>query len=303
MAIEQSTTTTETQRGVVINRQDSMDEEIDFKFNIPREVASTTTESKCTLNMVTLRVTNEISLLLHRNFNQQEFRGERLGSWWYSVLKNHQYSGIAMQINKKMTILYDDGLEPDQKIENKIELIAGLFFTKIDCKRKDQQITIVADDFEKYLSADCMDSAFGSFGAYSEDGRGHMIRFDDINQIPKQKCTTKKEFEYIDMIDVAARKRKMPEDLKVSEWEIADTFIYISDICTDNDYRRNGIATAMFLKLFSLYDHRGTRFGLHVRFDNEAAHHFYHQLGFRKVGDVEDYFAKDINAWKMVLVL
>lgn len=306
--LEHSTTTTETQHNVVIQRQDSEEEESDFKYT-PREIASTTTESHCSLSMVTLRVTDEISLLLHRNFTKDtlEFHQTKpLGSWWYSVLKNHQYSGIAMQNNIKTTIVYDDGLSPPQKIENKIELIAGLFYTKIDLNHKDVQITINADDFKQYLDGHTVIGSAGSsvspFPPYSEGSTGHMIGYEDINRSVKQKCVTRKEFGYIDMIDVGERRRGMDEDLRVCEVERDHTFIYVSDLCTDSMHRRKGIATVMWLKLFSLYD-KGTRFAFHVRFDNTVAHQFYSKLGFRHIGTVQDYYAKNIDGWKMVLVL
>jgi len=314
MALEHSTTTDDTQQhNVVINRQDSEEEDLenDFKY-LPREIASTTTESQCTLNMVTLRVTNEISLLLHRNFPDQDSYNDtgdlittkRLGSWWYSAIKTHQYSGIAMQNNTKTMIIYDDGLRPPTKIENKIELISGLFYTKIDFNSKDLQLTITADDFSQYLNGNVVDKGMSPFGAYSEDSSGHMIEYQNINRIPKQKCRTKKEFEYMDMIDVEERRSKMVEDLRIYESERDHTFIYVSDLCTDLEYRRKGIATALWLKLFALYD-KGTRFGFHVRCDDQgkAARQFYFSLGFRHVGTVMDYYEKDINAWKMVLVL
>ena len=294
--------TSNDQQNVVVNRKDSDEEEEEYK-TMPREIASQTEDQLFTLNMVTLRVTNEISMLIHRNFteNTSDFlQRKRLGSWWYSAIKNHQYSGIIMQNNIKLTIKYeDDGLSPKQKIENKIECISGLFYTKIDFNDEKLQITFDQSDFEKYINNDIMTEN----PYYNDDGDSkHVIEYGDINREKGMECKTYKGFEYLDNLDIFERRDRMYEELKIYESEMEHTFIYISDLCTDIKYRQKGIATEIWKKLFNLYD-KGTRFGFHVRFDNATAHTVYFKLGFKHVGIVEDYYAKGVHGWKMVLIL
>ena len=293
-------------QNVVVNRKDSEDEEEEYK-RMPREIASKIEEQTYTLNMVTLRVTNEISMLLHRNFKEEAtdyLQRKRLGSWWYSAIKNRKYTGIIMQNNIKTTMIYeDDGLSPKQKIENKIVCISGLFYTKINFKDENLQITFDLDDFDKYLNNDIItkNPYFGD-KEYDENKYDHMISYKDINKSKGIKCSTKKGFEYMDNLDIMGRRQKLFAELKIFEKEQDFTFIYVSDLCTDEEYRQKGIATVIWLKLFNLYD-KGTRFGFHVRWDNEVAHTVYFKLGFKHVGVVEDYYAKDVHAWKMVLIL
>lgn len=88
-----------------------------------RQIKQQTEVNTISLNQITLRVTNEISMLLHRNALQRN----RLGSWWYSAIKNHKYWGIAMWNQREICILYDDEVEPQEEIVHKIELISGSF--------------------------------------------------------------------------------------------------------------------------------------------------------------------------------
>merc|ERR1712154_218218 len=185
------------QKNVMITNHYSYEEESAFDEykNIPRDIKEKTEDRSFSLNMVTLRVTNEISMLLHRNFNESTsdfLQRKRLGSWWYSAIKNHKYSGIAMQNNIKITIIYDDDQSPEQKIENKIELVSGLFYTKINFKDEKLQITFLRNDFEKYLKGKVTTK-----NPYFENVDHHMIQYKNINQIKKQKCSTEKNFEYV----------------------------------------------------------------------------------------------------------
>ena len=294
---------TSNQPNVIINRKDTEEEEEELK-KVPREIASQTEEQFFTLNQVTLRVTNEISLLIHRNFNEQTsdfLQRKRLGSWWYSAIKNHKYSGILMQNNIKITIKYeDDGLSPTQKIENKIECISGLFYTKINFKDDQLQITFDQSDFTKYLNNDILTE--NPYFNGDCDSEQHMIAYNDINKSKGTECETYKGFKYLDNLDIIEQRQKMHEEMKIYPQEMEHTFIYISDLCTDIKYRQKGIATEIWKKLFNLYD-KGTRFGFHVRCDNKTAHTVYFKLGFKHIAVVDDYYGKGVHAWKMVLIL
>lgn len=262
---------------------------------ILRDIKQQSEENMISLNQITLRVTNEISMLLHRNFdsNPSDFlqRKRLLGSWWYSAIKNHKNSGIAMWNNKKIKIIYDDELEPKQQIQHTIELIAGLFWTKIDFKDESVQITFEENDF---LKKPISTNSYFENAEYDENGSQHMIDY--------TKCATIKSFEYLDAMDIKEKKDRMPNELRIDVKEQQTSFIYVSDICTDSEYRRKGIATCLWQKLFKLYD-KGTQFGAHVRFDNKAAHNLFFKMGFQHIGIVTDYYAKNVHAWKMVLVL
>ena len=129
-----------------------------------------------------------------------------------------------------------------------------------------------------------------------------MIEYRNINLNKAQKCATKKQFEYIDNLDIMEKRQKMYEELTIDRDEQQDSFIYVSDVCTDYEYRQKGLATIIWLKLFNLYA-KGTRFGFHVRIDNKAAHELYHKLGFQHIDTVQDYYSKGVDAWKMVLIL
>eukprot|EP01084_Bolivina_argentea_P318954 553236_1 len=190
-------------------RQDSYDNDLyiedDEKYSnkeIEREIVTKTESQIFTLNMCTLRVTNEISMLLHRNFkdeyitcsnsNYLQRNNIRLGSWWYSAIKNLKYTGITMQNNIKVTIIYvDDGLLPKQKIENKIELISGLFYTKIDFN-DELQITFNSNDFINYLNNNITTkNPYFADIKYNNKKYNHMIEYKtNINQTKSTKCFT-----------------------------------------------------------------------------------------------------------------
>merc|ERR1712154_339562 len=127
----------------------------------------------------------------------------------------------------KITITFDDNLNPKQKIENKIELISGLFYTKINFNDESLQITFDENDFTNYLNGNRIteNPYFDSNIKYDEDDYQHMIEYRNINKIKQQKCSTTKQFEYIDNVDVNERKNKMVDELKVYDKEKDHTFI------------------------------------------------------------------------------
>eukprot|EP01084_Bolivina_argentea_P318955 553237_1 len=99
---------------------------------------------------------------------------------------------ITMQNNIKVTIIYvDDGLLPKQKIENKIELISGLFYTKIDFN-DELQITFNSNDFINYLNNNITTkNPYFADIKYNNKKYNHMIEYKtNINQTKSTKCFT-----------------------------------------------------------------------------------------------------------------
>mmetsp|Transcript_45278 Transcript_45278/g.72348 ORF Transcript_45278/g.72348 Transcript_45278/m.72348 type:complete len:340 (+) Transcript_45278:50-1069(+) len=283
---------------------------------IERAIASKSEESYCELNTVTLRMTNEISMLLHRNFDAESMSNstaaflqqKRLGSWWYSAIKTHQYAGIAMINHVQLHIEYEeDGRSPRTKMDTKLELVSALLFRKIDFRDHAIQISFAGSDFAKYVAGEYLtENPFFSEPLYDEHATQHMTDYQQVVQSEKgQQCATKKQFEYIDNLDVMEKRLKLHKALKIDvddDEEQQNCFIYISDMCTDEAYRQKGIASLLWRKLFALYD-KGTRFAFHVKSDNHVAQQLYFRLGFQHVANVPDYYGKGVPAWKMVLIL
>ena len=83
---------------------------------------------------------------------------------------------------------------------------------------------------------------------------------------------------------------------------IQDTIdiIDILDVFVESDYRRQGIASKLFLFLLDLYKNRNVKYMLEVRDDNSAAIKLYRKLGFVDISVRKKYY-KDVDAIIMEL--
>ena len=89
----------------------------------------------------------------------------------------------------------------------------------------------------------------------------------------------------------------------INDMKNDNCYMYGVYLCINSEYRNEGISSNLIMKLFSLL-HKGTKMGLHVRYNNTFAQDLYFKFGFQHIDRVKRYYPEDgADGWEIALII